>query len=76
MKKKTLVLFLAAAMACSALTGCGNSSEETAPAVTDVSEGQTEEEPEDDAFYDEDSDDDTPDDDLKDFVVIDEEEEN
>ena len=46
MKKKTLVLFLAAAMACSVLTGCGNSSEETAPAVTDVSEGQTEEEPE------------------------------
>ena len=49
MKKKTLVLFLAAAMACSVLTGCGNSSEETAPAVTDVSEGQTEEEPEEEA---------------------------
>jgi hypothetical protein len=46
MKKKTLMLFLSAALACATLAGCGSSSEEaSAPTVTDVSEGQ-EEEPE------------------------------
>ena len=44
MKRKTLLLFLSAALACSVLTGCGNSEEPAAPAVTDVSESQPEEE--------------------------------
>lgn len=48
MKKKTLLLFLSAVLACTALTGCGGSSEETAPVVTDVSEEQ-EQEPEEEA---------------------------
>ena len=40
MKKKTLLLFLSAALACTMLTGCGGSSDDTAaPTVTDVSEG-------------------------------------
>lgn len=47
MKKKTLLLFLSAALACAALSGCGSSSEDAAPVVTDVSEEETpEEEPE------------------------------
>ena len=41
MKKKTLLLFLSAVLACSMLTGCGESSDDTAaPTVTDVSEGE------------------------------------
>lgn len=40
MKKKTLLLFLSAALACSVLTGCGDSEEPAAPTVTDVSEEQ------------------------------------
>lgn len=47
MKKKTLLLFLSAVLACSSLVGCGSSSEETAPVVTDVSDEQeAEEQPE------------------------------
>lgn len=50
MKKKTLLLFLSAILACAPLTGCGKTSEETAPVVTDISEEtpeeETEEEPE------------------------------
>ena len=51
MKKKTLLLFLSAVLACTALTGCGGKEEEAAPAVTDVSETagseeESEEEPE------------------------------
>ena len=47
MKKKTLLLFLSAALACSMLTGCGGSSDDTAaPTVTDVSEGEDSEEAE------------------------------
>lgn len=46
MKKKTLLLFLSAVLACAAVTGCGSSSEETAPVVTDVSEGQEQEQEE------------------------------
>ena len=38
MKKKALLLFLSAALACTVLTGCGGSEEDAAPAVTDVSE--------------------------------------
>lgn len=41
MKKKTLLLFLSAVMACTLLAGCGGSKEEdAAPTVTDVSEGK------------------------------------
>jgi len=46
MKKKTLLLFLSVVLACAPLAGCGDSAEEAAPAVTDVSEAETEEEPE------------------------------
>ena len=47
MKKKTLLLFLSAVLACAPVTGCGNSSEDTAPVATDVSDEETpEEEPE------------------------------
>ena len=47
MKKKTLLLFLSAVLACSMLTGCGESSDDTAaPTVTDVSEGEDSEEAE------------------------------
>ncbi|MBS6398120.1 MAG: DUF3048 domain-containing protein [Clostridiales bacterium] len=47
MKKKTLLLFLSAVLVCSALTGCGGKEEEAAaPAVTDISEGDTTEEDE------------------------------
>ena len=45
MKKKTLLLFLSAALACTMLTGCGGSSDDAAaPTVTDVSEGENTEE--------------------------------
>ena len=45
MKKKTLLLFLSAALACTMLTGCGgNSDDAAAPTVTDVSEGEDTEE--------------------------------
>ena len=45
MKKKTLLLFLSAVLACSLLTGCDGSSDDTAaPTVTDVSEGEDSEE--------------------------------
>lgn len=44
MKKKTLLLFLSVALACTSLVGCKDSSEETAPTVTDVSDSETEEE--------------------------------
>lgn len=50
MKKKTLMLFLSAVLACSALSGCGSKKEDTAPTVTDISEEEegesAEEEPE------------------------------
>ena len=47
MKKKTLLLFLSAALACSMLTGCGGKDEDVAPVVTDISESdESEEEPE------------------------------
>lgn len=46
MKKKTLLLLLSAALACSALTGCGKSEEADAPAVTDISETTEQEEAE------------------------------
>ena len=50
MKKKTLLLFLSAVLACTALTGCGGKEEEAAPAVTDVSEtAGSEEESEEEA---------------------------
>lgn len=45
MKKKTLLLFLSVILACAPLAGCGKSSEEAAPAVTDISEEETPEEP-------------------------------
>ena len=45
MKKKTLLLFLSAALACTMLTGCGGSSADAAaPTVSDVSEGENTEE--------------------------------
>ncbi|MDO4260569.1 MAG: DUF3048 domain-containing protein [Eubacteriales bacterium] len=40
MKKKTLLLFLCAALTCTALAGCGGSGEDAAPAVTDISENE------------------------------------
>ena len=50
MKKKTLLLFLSAVLACSALTGCGGKEEDAAPVVTDISEAEdSEEEPEEEA---------------------------
>lgn len=57
MKKKTLLLFLSVVLACALLAGCGDSGEETAPTVTDVSEGQEEpeevEEPEEEPVVEE-----------------------
>ena len=46
MKKKTLLLFLSAVLACSMLSGCGGKEEVAAPVVTDISESN--EEPEED----------------------------
>lgn len=40
MKKKTLLLFLSAALACSMLSGCGGKDEDVAPVVTDISESE------------------------------------
>lgn len=49
MKKKTLVLFLSAVLACSTLAGCGSKADDATPTVTDISEGEEEaEEPEED----------------------------
>lgn len=49
MKKKTLMLFLSAVLACSTLAGCGSKADDAAPTVTDISEGEDEtEEPEED----------------------------
>ncbi len=51
MKKKTLLLFLSVVLACTSLAGCGSSSDDTAPTVTDVSDkdGEEEAEPEEEA---------------------------